>query len=90
MDYTKINSVLSDLRFWILEKKYPIINKEEDVDYGQRLSQGDTSEKVLVFDIKDDEYFLKVTVSCDSYGDGEGITSIAFVKPMKKEVVVYE
>ena len=69
MDYTKINSVLSDLRLWILEDKYPIINKEEDGNYGRTLSQGDTSERVYVFDINDDEYFLKVTVSCDSYGD---------------------
>lgn len=90
MDYTKINSVLSDLRLWIMEDKYPIVTKEVSDDYGRVLNQGDTSEKVVVFDINDDEYLLKVTVSCDSYGDSDGITSIAFVKPVKKEVVVYE
>lgn len=90
MDYTKINSVLSDLRLWILERNYPLVTKEVGVGYGQVLSQGEASEKVLVFDINDDEYLLKVTVSCDSYGDSEGITSITFVKPVKKEVVVYE
>ena len=89
MDYKKLNEVLSNLSIFYLERNFKVIAKFQSDDYGRELDQGDTSSRTLILDVGLD-VFLKVVIECDSYGDNEGVSSIAFVKETTKEVVVYE
>lgn len=54
--------------------------------------QGEYNEYSHIYSSKllPDNVFIKKTVATDSYGDGENLTKIEFVKPRSKTIIVYE
>ena len=90
MEITRINEILSDLDNLISRKDIKRIRQDKPENYGEEQYDHTELDKVEIFDISDNEYFLKVITTIDSYGEKERISSIQFVKPVKKEVIVYE
>lgn len=87
MDVKRINEILKDLNFRNLTE----VEDRVPGDYWRERSQGGFATRVTVYDLKDGSgLFLRVERQTDSYGGSETITSIQFVKPVKKTVTVFE
>ena len=56
---------------------------------GSHRDQGENGERYLVIDIGE-EFFLKVSVLSDPYGEQEWVDSMQLVKGVPKQVTVYE
>ena len=90
MNYKKINEVLSDLSAYNLSKKYPKVETKQSDNYHEEKNQGEFGVKTEVFKLDFDDLFLKVTTHTDSYGDRETVAKVEFVKPVVKQITVYE
>lgn len=90
MNLDKINQLLSDIDNMSSNKSVKRISIDKPEGYGEEQYDGNELQKIEIFDIDEDNVFLKVVTSIDSYGERERITSIQFVKPVKKEVIVYD
>lgn len=90
MNYKKINEVLKDLNGWNLSKKYTKVSENVPEDFSQEKSQGDTSVKSIVYKLDFDDLYLRVDIESDSYGEGETLTSVQFVKPVQKTITDFE
>jgi len=77
MDYKKINEALRDISAIRNKKAVETVKTDED-----------TTDEVYPSEIED--VFIKLTVTTDSYGDNEKITSIQFVSPVTKNITNYE
>lgn len=86
MNYTKLNNSLKDLTDIKLRK----ISSFKPEDYDNEKNDGQTSERIDIYDLEQDDLFLKVVITSDSYGDEKGITSIQFVKPIIKSITDYQ
>lgn len=84
LELREINKILESL----LNKDLEEVSVELD-DFERQIEQGRMGKKTEVFEFSNELYIKMVTVS-DSYGTINGIESIAFVKPVKKEVTIYE
>lgn len=90
-----INTALSDissLRYSGSSGKFKRLSQTndgviQDTHYG---SQGDHNTIEEVYDIGLGDFCLKLTLHSDSYGNDEFVIGIKIVKPVKKEVIVYE
>lgn len=89
MNYQKINEILG-----ILDDKKPrymtLLSSNQSSDYYKEKNQGEEGLKVDIYDIDEQDIFLKVCYSSDSYGCGEKITAISFVTKQTKEITIYE
>ena len=90
MELTRINEILSDLDNITSRKDVKRIKQDKPGNYSEGQYDHTKLNKVEIFDINDNEYFLKVITTIDSYRDEERISSVQFVKLIKKEVIVYE
>ena len=89
LDVQKINSILENLDTYNLGKKYKLVSETESKGFHAEKDQGDTGERVLIYDVGDD-LFLRVVEESDSYGYESGIISVKFVQKLEKTVTVYE
>jgi len=87
MDYKQLNKLFKN--FKNLERTYKKVASSQDKNYYEEKDQGETGEKVEVFDIQIDGMYLQVTTKSDSYGDNETVSSMQFVQPITKEVTDY-
>jgi hypothetical protein len=90
MELERINEILSKIDNIGSVKGIKRISHDEPEDYYEEKYQGGESSQVSIYDIGEESIFLKVVRNTDSYGDNERVTSIQFVKPVRKEVIVYE
>ncbi len=81
MNYSKLNSALSNLDHYHLVKNAKVVeNKQES----------DSSRSIVIDPETDDGTFVKLVYETDSYGDNETLVSMSFVKGVAKTVTVYE
>lgn len=90
MDLEKINEILSDLSEYELKRKFKQVQNSESAGYYGEKNQGDEGEKTEVYDIGEENTFLKIVRTSDSYGSENGISLIRFCEAKTKEVQVYE
>lgn len=88
MELTKINEILSDLIN--LKSRYVLISSDKSGNYHEEKSQGAVGMLIEIYNINEENVFLKVLTESDSYGYNERVTSVQFVSAKTKEVVVYE
>lgn len=85
MELSKINALLSNLDDTD-RTKLEFVEKRDVTTH-----MGDESVYEKLYNvIGEDGLYLKITYSTDSYGEGEYIRSIQFVKPVQKTVTVFE
>ena len=81
-----LNSILENLDF----SKFQKVDYFEPDTYHSEKYQGVTSKRWDVYDLGQDNLFLKVTYEIDSYGAREEIVGLKFVESTTKTVTVYE
>lgn len=86
-DFSKLNEFFADLIEF--RRKNTPLEKINIHLIGTEGEQGQTSEIVEIYKLYDD-CFVKLTINTDSYGDNEFVNGIQFVKPVTKEILVYE
>ncbi len=86
MDVVKLNKVLKDLKNIELKR----VSTFESDNFDREKNQGEEGERIDIYDLGEDDLFLQVITSSNSYGDEEGVKSIQFVKPITKTVKGYE
>lgn len=92
MDYKKINSWLDDIskgnkKLKFIERKSGHVGILEDSEG----SQGEYNEYFDIYQVVEDpEVFIKASYMTDSYGEGNNLHSITFVKGVKKTIEVFE
>lgn len=86
MDLKQINKILKDLEKIRRGKPLSIdvINKVN----GKYSSQGEEGLSYEVYEIEG--FYVKLTITTDSYGDDESIQGVEFVQPQQKTITVYE
>ncbi len=86
-----INKALKDIYTLRFNSKYKKVSssKTDNCNNGYG-SQGEYDEIQEVYDLNYEGLFLKLTLTTDSYGNNETISSIQLVKPTTKTVTVYE
>lgn len=87
MDLKKINDLLSNLNN--ISKKAKLISTDKSDNYNEEKDQGTEGVMVEIYDIGEENTFLKVVTNSDSYGDKEHISSISFVHSETKTITVY-
>jgi len=90
MKLEKINNILSNISNIGSSKGLTKISSDIPSDYYEEKYLDGSSNKVEIYDIGEESIFLKVVTQSDSYGDNEHIISIQFVKPIEKEIEIYE
>ncbi len=90
MEISRINEILSDIDSINSVKGLKLISSNKSENYGEESYEHEEREKVDLFDIGHDVLLLQVVSRVDSYGDNERVVSLKFVKPIQKEVIVYE
>lgn len=98
MELSKINELLSDLEN-VQSSKLKYVKREKGYQgvsgnsYGNSGAgvQGEYDEYSDIYKVVDEgDLYMKVTKKTDSYGSGDAVTSVQFVKEAKKEVTVFE
>lgn len=91
MNYKLINEQLSDIDALRSNQKKRI---SKEIIYEVNGENGEQGQEGLAYEFFDigleDGVVLKMTITTDSYGDNETVSGIEFVKPIKKEVTVFE
>lgn len=90
INYKQINEILSNLNSYSLDKKFKKVQDQTPDNYHEEKNQGEEGQRTVVYDVKLEGVYLKVTYVTDSYGDNETVGGIEFVKPQTKQVVVFE
>jgi len=89
MDYSKVNKMLENLLALRNQKPYQkdVLKEIKNPDGGQG-EEGLTHE---FYEVKGEEnLFIRLTITTDSYGDNESIQGVQFVRPKEKTVTVFE
>lgn len=81
MNYSKLNSALSNLDPYYLEKDVKIIERKQEEE---------NTCSFVIDPETGDGTFVKLVYAKDSYGDNEVLVSMSFVKGVAKTVTVYE
>ena len=91
MNYKLINESLKDLEELRYNKSKRIKKEIINEVAGDSSTQGEEGLAYEFYEIGlADNFILKMTITTDSYGEDESITGIEFVKPIKKQVTVFE
>jgi hypothetical protein len=89
MDYSKVNKMLDNLLALRNQKPY-----QKDVLKEIKNPDGEQGEEGLTYEfyeVKGEEnLFIRLTITTDSYGDNESIQGVQFVRPKEKTVTVFE
>ena len=86
--FRDINALYQDWRE--LPKGIKLIERKTITECsGRREDQGELGEEHIILDVGQ-EYFLRIIVNTDSYGDREWVGSMEWVKGVPKQVTVYE
>jgi len=91
MDYKMLNKVLKNLQS--PTKDLEFISKQDihiGVPDGGDGSQGDENSYYNIYKFKDEDLYISVEYYTDSYGNGEYIRGIQFVKETEKKVKSYD
>jgi len=87
MDYKMLNETLKDLRK-LRRGKTEFTEIINEID-GEG-DQGEEGLKYEVYHIPKTEFYIRLEIRTDSYGDNQSVTGIQFVKPTEKIVKVFE
>lgn len=91
LNLVKVNQILTDLRNNKLLEKVEENYIDRPIRDNNDGRQGEENTFYRIFKVKnEDNLFVKIEYYTDSYGDGESIQGIEFVKPKEKVVTVYE